>query len=72
MKYVWQSQSLVDPADLDVVWVFIGISEWGSVAHLCGGGGGGAAAGSEQGGEKVDITSSLDPSTALASHKTPR
>ena len=45
------------------------------MAHLCGGGGGGggAAAGSEQGGEKVDITSSLDPSIALlASHKTPR
>ena len=36
------------------------------MAHLCGGGGGGAAAGSE-GGEKVDITSRLDPSTALAS-----
>ena len=44
------------------------------MAHLCGGGGGGggAAAGSKQGGEKVDITSSLDPSTALASHKTRR
>ena len=42
------------------------------MAHLCGGGGGGAAAGSEQGGEKADITSRLDPSIALASHKTPR